>query len=58
MFTTIIDSLIRLRDAESLETIRSLEVSDGNFTIDSNLLQDKFIDHRLVFRQTILRSWG
>jgi len=62
MFTTIIDShpdLINLeklqhlrsclRDA-ALETIRSLEISDGNYAIALDLLQNRFDNRCLVFQ--------
>jgi len=41
-----------LRDA-ALETIRSWEISDGNYAIALDLLQIRFDNRRLVFRANI-----
>jgi len=41
-----------LRDS-ALETISSLEVEDGNYAIDLNLLQNRFDNRRLVFQTHI-----
>jgi len=61
MFTTIIDSHPDLTNVEklqhlrsclrdaALETILSLEISDGNYAIALDLLQNRFYNRRLVF---------
>jgi len=38
-----------LRDA-ALETVRSLEISDGNYAIALDLRQNRFDNRRLVFQ--------
>jgi len=46
-----------LRDA-ALETIRSLEISDGNYAIALDLLQNRFGNRRLVFQAHITEIRG
>jgi len=69
MFTMIIDShpdltnvekLLHLRSClrdAALETIRSLEISDGNYAIALDLLQSRFVIDVWLFTHTLLRSW-
>jgi len=70
MFTTIIDShpvltnveklqhlLSSLRD-DALETIRSLEISNGNYAIALDLLKNRFDNRRLVFQAHIIEILG
>jgi len=70
MLTTIIDShpdltnveklqhlRSSLRDA-ALETIRSLKISDGNYAIALDLLQNRFDSRRLVFQAHITEILG
>jgi len=70
MFTTIIDSHPDLTNVEKLqhlrsclrdaasETIRSLEISDGNYAIALDLLQNRFDNRRLVFLSHITEILG
>ncbi|XP_070075579.1 uncharacterized protein [Drosophila takahashii] len=70
MFTTIIDSHPDLTNIEklqhlrsclrdtALETIRSLEISDGNYAIALDLLQNRFDNRRLVFQAHITEILG
>jgi len=70
MFTTIIDSHPNLTHVEkmqhlrsclrdaALETIRSLEISDGNYAIALDLLKNRFDNRRLVFQAHITEILG
>jgi len=65
MFTTIVDShpnltnILKLQHLRSCprdtaqETIRSLEISDGNYAIALDLLQNSFASRRSVFQASI-----
>jgi len=70
MCTTIIDSHPDLTNVEklqhlrpclrdaALETIRSLEISDGNYQISLDLLQNRFNNRRLAFQAHITEILG